>query len=158
MGENDNPNLGPNNDHLKVVELKKEIIVPAEFSKWLEENKNDFVLVPAAQLETLLNNSAAKDLELTEANKERQILIKIAYSIMDLFGFIDNETGKMKPEIISGEESFIPGMLKSLGDVTTLLMSAKTPFKSMREKAEQKLAEKFSFVKDLIPLLQKYSK
>src|SRR5574343_853797 len=78
--------------------------VPTHVQIWLNENKS-FVLIQSKQLKILLD-------QLDEANAERKILIKTAFAIMGLFGYLDKE-GKPIPEIMSGEESFVPGMLKS---------------------------------------------
>lgn len=123
--------------------------VPEEFKKWLE-TQNEFVLAPADQLKSLLE-------QLTEAKAERKVLIKTAYAIMGLFGFIDKETGKMDQEIIDGESSWVPGMLKSLTEVVALLTKVKmAPTEKWRKQAQADLAVKFDFIKELVPLLVKY--
>jgi hypothetical protein len=142
-------------NNTKEVLTEKDVNVPKEVHKFLQQNP-DKILIPASQLETLLNLLKENNIKIAEADAERQVLIKIAFEIMNLFGYIDPKTGKMKPEVLSGEESFIPGMLKSLGDVTSLLIGAKNPFKSLAQKNKDKLQEKFAFVQILIPLLQKY--
>jgi hypothetical protein len=91
-----------------------------------------------------------------EAEHEIKILKGSAISIMDLMGLIDKDTQTVKPEIASGEESFIPGMLKSLTEVVSLLTMAQMPKKLGGAKAEEKLAVKFAFVKELVPVINKH--
>lgn len=93
-----------------------------------------------------------------EYKKEHAILKNSAVSIMGMFGIMDQNTQKMKPEIASGEQSFIPGMLKSLGDLTALLMKANAPrWMGGGKQAEEELAQKFSFIKDLLPIINKHA-
>lgn len=135
-----------------VVEENKLIPAPeisAEVQKYLDENQY-YLLVPAHQLKSLLA-------QLEEAKQERKILYDIALSIMVLLGYADAKTRKPIPEIISGEESWMPGMLKSLADVMGLLTKTKFAITdNQKKKYEAELAEKFAFVKNLMPLMQKY--
>ena len=93
-----------------------------------------------------------------ESQAEQKILKNAAIKIMSLMGLIDPETNKMKPEIASGEENFIPGMLKSLTDVVALLTKSNLPgFMGGGDKAKQQLAEKFDFIKELLPIINKHA-
>lgn len=95
--------------------------------------------------------------ELKEAQDERAILKKSVIKIMDLMGLIDPATGKMKEEIASGEESFVPGMLKALGDVVMLLTKSSAPKMFGGDKAKAQLVEKFDFIAALLPIINKYN-
>lgn len=74
--------------------------------------------------------------------------------IMDFMGLIDPKTQGIKAEIESGEESFVPGMIKSLGNLTVMLAKASTPFVGV--KAKEELGQKFIFIHELIPLINKH--
>lgn len=125
---------------------------PELVENWVKgpENNGYYLLVPAHQLKSLLE-------QLQEAKEERKILYDIALSIMVLLGYADAKTRKPIPEIINGEESWMPGMLKSLADVMGLLTKTKFAITdNQKKKYEAELAEKFAFVKNLMPLMQKY--
>ncbi len=77
-------------------------------------------------------------------------------SIMDFMGLIDPKTRNLKEEIEKGEESFIPSMLKGLGNVVTLLTNAGRPHWLGGAKYKEQLAKKFQFIQDLIPVVKKY--
>jgi hypothetical protein len=121
--------------------------IPEHVKEWLQ-TQTHFLIVPKTQLETALAL-------IVEAKEERKTLLKIGYCIMGLFGFLD-ENGKPDQKIISGEESWIPGLLKSLGDVMVMLTAAKMGTENMKKRNIEKLKEKFGFVKDFLPLMQKY--
>jgi hypothetical protein len=96
--------------------------------------------------------------QLDEANAERKILKSSVIKIMDLLGLIDKETGGLKQEIVSGEESFVPSMLKALGDVVSMLTKSSVPsWMGGGDKAKQALADKFYFIQELLPIINKYS-
>ncbi|MBS1647364.1 MAG: hypothetical protein JST67_08485 [Bacteroidetes bacterium] len=90
--------------------------------------------------------------------QEIEILKESVIKIMDVMGLIDKETGKMREEIASGEESFVPSMLKSLGDIITLLTKSQMPKFFGGEKAKDELLEKFSFIKKMLPIINKHAK
>jgi hypothetical protein len=96
--------------------------------------------------------------KLDDANAERKILKSSVIKIMDLLGLIDKETGGLKEDIASGEESFVPSMLKALGDVVSMLTKSSLPsFMGGGDKAKQALTDKFYFIQELLPIINKYS-
>ena len=107
------------------------------------------VTILKEQLNSLLN-------QLDDANSERKVLKSSVMQIMDFIGLIDRKTSKLKEEIASGEESFIPSMLKALGDVMGLLTKSSMPKILGGEKAKQELADKFAFIQELLPIINKY--
>lgn len=124
-------------------------IMPDEVKKWFADN-DYFVPVPAHQLKHLLE-------QLAEAKADRKILYEVGVSIMILFGYADPKTRQPIPEIVSGEESWMPGMLKSLSDIIGKLTKAKLAVtKNQKERYQTELAETFAFVKDFMPLITKY--
>lgn len=97
------------------------------------------------RLDDLLKENAADVAEL------RNVVI----SILKLLGIWDDKTNAVKAAIKSGEESYLPNILKGLGEVTMLAGQAQIPV--IGKKAEQKLVEKFHFLKNLIPIIEKHS-
>lgn len=95
--------------------------------------------------------------EFEESKKERDVLKRSATKIMDMFGLIDKESGKMKPEIASGEESFVPGMIKSLGDIVLLLTKSNAGSWFGGNKAKEELEKKFDFIQELLPIINKHT-
>ncbi|MBA2610543.1 MAG: hypothetical protein H0U95_01135 [Bacteroidetes bacterium] len=95
--------------------------------------------------------------ELNECKAERAVLKKSVIEIMNLMGLIDPATGKMREEVATGEESFMPGMLKALGDTITLLTKASAPEWMGGLKYKEQLAAKFAFIAPLLPIINKYN-
>lgn len=130
--------------------------IPDEVQLW-QDGQTDYLILPQKTLQGMLDNLAAKDAELEQCYHEQKVLFEIAITIMKLFGMVEKGQKKIKPEILSGEESFVPGMLSSLADVSGLLIKVKLSVtENQKKKNETALAEHFSFLKDLIPLVQKY--
>jgi hypothetical protein len=96
--------------------------------------------------------------QLEEAKKEKEALYNIALNIMKLMGLIDPATNKLKADIASGEESFFPNILQALREVVALLLKAQMPKWAGGESAEKEIQEKFYFIKELMPLIEKYGK
>jgi hypothetical protein len=125
------------------------VSVPEDVKKWLT-TQDYYLLAPKHQLNTLLA-------QLQDAKNDRETLVNIAIEIMILFGYVDPNTRKVKPEIATGEESWMPGMLKSLADVMgTLTKSKFAVTKKQKAECEAELAKKFAFVSNLMPILTKY--
>lgn len=111
---------------------------------------NFLINIPMDEYKDLLKN-------LKESEEERAVLKASVIKIMELMGLIDPATGKMKEEIASGEESFIPGMLKALSDVVSLLTKSSVPsWMGGGAKAKKQLADKFDFIAPLLPIINKY--
>lgn len=105
------------------------------------------IQVPEQELQDLLKQN--KDFK-----ADKEVLHDCIVKIMDLLGIVDPATGKVKEEIVSGEESFIPSLLKSVGDLMSLMTQSTIPL--IGKKAKVKLEEKFDFIKTLIPIIQKH--
>ena len=68
---------------------------------------------------------------------------------------LEKHNGELKAELISGEESVFSLLLTSLSDIIGLITKSKMPI--IGKRYEKKLEEQFSFVKDIVPLVQKYA-
>lgn len=82
-------------------------------------------------------------------------LRNVVVSILKLLGIWDEKTNSVKNSIKTGQESYLPSILKGLGDVTMLAGQAQIPV--IGKKAEAKLLEKFHFLKNLIPIIEKHA-
>lgn len=114
----------------------------------MSENKQKMVEIPEEQLESLVT-------QLEESKRDAIVLKESAIAIMDLMGLMNEEKTQIKPGIVSGKDSFIPGMLKSLSDIVALLTQCSAPKWMGGDKAKEKLEKKFSFVSKLVPVINK---
>lgn len=95
-------------------------------------------------------------IELKEYKHDTEELKKCILSVLGLLGILDEETQSIKAKIKTGEEGYTKHILGALGDVMTLLTQSNMPI--IGKKYEAKLAEKFSFIKTVLPLIDKHSK
>lgn len=107
-------------------------------SQTLKENE---VAVDRQQLENLLNEIEIQESEIRQ-------LYDAAIKLMDVIGMVEN--GEVKKEIFEegvSIRSIVSGAKSTIGLFITAGVS---------KKAEEKLTEKFSFFKPLVPLFEKY--
>lgn len=101
----------------------------------------------------------AKILELEKENNELKSeiteIIKLVREIIGVLGFLDENGKSIKPELLSGDKSVFSLLLISLSDIIGLITKSKMAVIGTRY--EKKLEEKFSFVKDIVPIVQKYA-
>ncbi len=112
-------------------------------------NEKNLVLVDADKLKKLIEL-------LQEKTADEKELKECVLKIMGILGVIDEKTGKIKPEIASGEESFIPGLFKSIGSIMSLFMKAQAPAFMGGKEAEEEIKTKFSFISKIIPIITKH--
>lgn len=105
-----------------------------------------------AQLESKIS-------ELQKHNGELQTeideVIKLVRQIIGVLGLLDESGKTIKAELLSGDESVFSLLLTSLSDIIGLITKSKMPI--IGQRYEKKLEEKFSFVKDIVPIVQKYA-
>ena len=104
-----------------------------------------YVCVPEQKLRNLIEQNK-------EFKQDFGELKQCVLSLLKLMGLLDEKTFTIKEKIKTGEESYIKHVLKSLKEVIILLTESKLGFKS----AEEELVSKFSFVKQIIPLIEKH--
>lgn len=105
-----------------------------------------------AQLESKISELQKHNGELqTEINE----VIKLVRQIIGVLGLLDASGKTIKAELISGEESVFSLLLTSLSDIIGLITKSKMPV--IGHRYEKRLEEKFSFVKDIVPIVQKYA-
>jgi hypothetical protein len=85
--------------------------------------------------------------------KEVSDLRDVVIGVCNVLGLSD-ENGKVKQEVLSGEENVMPLVLKSASGIVSSMMLAKAP--GMGARKEKELAEKFHFIKKLVPIIDKY--
>lgn len=114
----------------------------------IENQPEETVPVPKSLLEAMVKQGE-------ETRIETEILYNTCISIMALLGLVDSD-GRVKSEVLSGEESWLPCVLKGAKDIVSLLLQMKIP--GIGKKAEAELIEKFKFLKEVMPLVEKYGK
>jgi hypothetical protein len=115
----------------------------------IEIEGKQYLLVEKNQLTNLLNQNA-------EYKKDVVELKECIISVLRLMGLLDETTKTLKAEIKSGEESYFSPILKSLSDVVKLLTLSQLPI--VGKKHEEQLVQKFSFIKQILPLIEKHGK
>lgn len=107
----------------------------------------DYLLCPKTQLDSLLNI-------LADYKKDIAELHTCIVAVLDLMGLYDHQTHDIKEGIKTGKDSYFKYILRALGDVVSLLTQAKLGFKG----AEQEILEKFAFIKNILPLIEKHGR
>lgn len=115
----------------------------------IEIEGKQYLLVEKNQLTNLLNQNS-------EYKKDVVKLRECIISVLRLMGLFDETTKTLKAEIKSGEESYFSPILKSLSDVVKLLTLSQLPI--VGKKHEEQLVKKFSFIKQILPLIEKHGK
>lgn len=108
----------------------------------LEKNKGDEMM---DRIESLTQQLSEKEADLAEMKS-------VIISVLDLLGILNEEKTTIRAEIQSGEESYFKYILKALN--STIMLITKAQFSSG---AQKEMAEKFAFIKNLIPIINKYS-
>lgn len=112
----------------------------------MAENE-EIVQVKKAELEMLIQQK-------NEQDKEIAILKNSIIKLMEILGIAEN--GVMNKKILTGEEPFMGPLLGSLGHITRLMVQSEMPIVGKR--AAKEIEEKFHFIKELLPVIEKYSK
>ncbi len=108
-------------------------------------NGKKYYLVPCEEVEKLLSDNITYKKEIDE-------LRYCATSIIAMFGLLDEETGTIRQSIVDGTESYIKYVLKALNRMIADLAIA-----SFSKTKEAEVAQRFAFIKTLIPIIQKYA-
>jgi hypothetical protein len=90
-----------------------------------------------------------------ELQSEISEVIKLVRQIIGVLGLLDANGTSIKPELLSGEDSVFSLLLNSLSDIIGLITKSKLPI--IGQRYEKKLEEQFAFVKDIVPIVQKYA-
>lgn len=100
------------------------------------------------------NENTRLKVQLLEKEQDIAALINITRGILGILGLIDERTGKVKEEYLSGEENVLEPILASIPEIMGLLTQVKLPI--IGKRAEEKLEKKFAFVKQIVPIIEKY--
>jgi len=87
--------------------------------------------------------------------QETAEVVSLIRKICGILGFMDTKTNSIKPELLSGETNVFGLLLESLSGIIGLITKSKMPV--IGKKYEKQLDEQFSFVKDIVPLVEKYA-
>jgi len=119
----------------------------------------EYVLIDKKQGENLFNKLdwyiktlKEREQELVISKKETEELIHVVKCVLVLLGLMDQQTGTIKEAIRTGEESYMKHIMKSLKNVLVLLGKAQ-----FSKGSEKELVEMFSFIKNVIPMIDKYA-
>ena len=107
-----------------------------------------YLLCPKEQLTKLLDDNIELKKHNAEMRSDLSSFKKAIAGILNVLGLLDSNTGTIKESIQKGEESY----LKHIGKALTSVMS------DIMLKREKKLAERFSFIQNVIPLINKCAK
>lgn len=113
--------------------------------------------VTKEQLREWKNEREELQRQLSEKETEMVVLRNAVVSIMGILGVLD-ENKKIKPDVLSGKENFMGGLLKSItgiGAKMSMMDSYLVP-KKKREEAKAYIEETFAFIKPVIPIIKKY--
>lgn len=104
------------------------------------------------ELDAILSENA-------EFKQDNETLKRVAFGIMKILNLVD-ENGKPKPELMTKDEeekeNVMPHILKGIGDTMALLTQASIPV--LGRSAKKKLAERFAFITEFIPIIEKHGK
>ena len=116
------------------------------------ETETEIIKIDKSQLAELLERNQQLQNENNSKDEDIKQLYNACMKIMEMVGVA--KEGKIKKEITEPGGNAISEVLKEAGSIMTLVFKAQVPVAGRR--SEEKLAEKFSFFKDLLPLFQKY--
>lgn len=111
-------------------------------------NGKTYVVIDKSQLQSLLNQIKENKADILEFKS-------CVLSILSLMGLLDEKTETLKESIKTGEEGYFGPILKSLSEVISLLGQAQIPI--IGKKAEAKLVQKFAFIKNILPIVEKHA-
>jgi hypothetical protein len=108
---------------------------------------------------TLEKEINALRVELAEKEAETQQIVSVIQKLCVTLGIVDETTMKMKQTLKDNPNQIQGTVMESLSDVMGKLMSMKmNPFPSQRKKAEDAILDKFAFLSEIGPIIDKYSK
>lgn len=99
------------------------------------------ITVSEAKLESLLN-------QIEDLKESEQKVVQLVKNIVISLG-IATADGAIKPEIVNGEVNVIKLISKEMG---------KMMLDTFTESGKQRLDARFGYIKDIIPILEKYAK
>lgn len=115
-------------------------------------NEIEKIEIDKSQLAELLERNQQLQNENNSKDEDIRQLYDACMNIMEMVGVAKD--GRVKKEITEPGGNAISEVLKEAGSIITLVMKAQVPV--VGKKYEEKLADKFAFFKDLMPLFQKY--
>jgi len=120
---------------LEITDLQQTIVIDGK----------EYILAPKAELHKMAVDH--KDLK-----ADMEVLKKTILSILKIFGILDEKTNTIRESVRNGDEGYVKYILKALKNVVFLMGTAQ-----FSKKAEAELAETFSFIGPLIPVIDKHA-
>lgn len=99
------------------------------------------ILVSEAKLESLLT-------QIEGLKESEQKVVQLVKNIVISLGIATSD-GNIKPEIVNGEVNVIKLISKEMG---------KMMLDTLTENGKKRLDERFGYIKDIIPILEKYAR
>lgn len=118
----------------------------------IEIDGHTYLLVKKPELEETIRLIKHYKAENQTQKLEIDALKDVVVDVIKLLGLYDEKTKSIKAEVREGK-GFIMPIIKSLKDVGFLLAQSKMGFPG----AEKELLEKFAFIKNILPLVDKYA-
>ena len=113
---------------------------------------DEYVLLKKGKGEEMLDRIEQLTAKLNEKDSDLEEMKKVIISVLDLLGLLDETKTTIRAEIQSGEESYFKYILKALN--STIMLITKAQFS---KGAQAELEQKFSFIKNLLPVINKYA-
>ena len=124
-----------------------------------DTTNKEVVPVSKQQLRQLLDQKKALEKENLELKTDINHFLKIIKGFLHVIG-LANEKGQVHTKYLKSEEEGgenpMPVILKSVGGVVSDMTTSQIPGRLGR-RAKEKVAEKFSFIQDVEPLVEKYA-
>jgi hypothetical protein len=87
--------------------------------------------------------------------KDILLLSEVILDFVGVLGLLEKDKKTINPDVMSGEQSVFPLILKSVSTIISLMGQAQVPI--MGRSAKEELEKKFSFIPKIVPLIKKYS-
>jgi hypothetical protein len=116
-----------------------------DINQVIKINDENFVLVPKSAMERIT-------IERKEYKAEIKELKNMVMSILSLLNLLDPDTGKIRQTVQNGDEGYLKYILKGLNKIVSLLVQAQ-----FSKAAQKSLEETFAFIKNIIPIANKYA-
>jgi len=105
----------------------------------------DYLLVEKPLIERLLTDNETQKIKLTEYEKDIATLKEVVIGIIKVLGLYDETVKGIKPEIASGEESYIKPIVKSISSLLKNLMFN-----------PKQIEKDFYFIPLIFPIIKKH--
>ncbi len=132
--------------------IKPITIEISNLAQKIEIDGHTYLLVKKPELDETIRLIKQYKSENATQKQEIDALKDTVIDVIKLLGLYDPVTKTIKAEVREGKGVFGP-IIKSIKDISFLLVQAKMGFPN----AEAEILEKFAFIKNVLPLVDKYA-